>query len=158
MANLGESYNVNDAPEIEYQPIPAGVYTAIIEDSEKKLSKSRNNYLNLKIRIVEGQYKDRYVWDILNLWHSNEKVKNIARGTLGKIQEAVNVPDVSDSSMLHNKPMKVKLAIQPDEGYGPKNTVKGYKPVAGNPAPAPATAPAPQTEQKPWEAADDDDW
>jgi hypothetical protein len=133
MAQLGQSFNANNAPEMpDFSPIPAGVYPAIITDSEVKPSKSGNNYLNLTVTIADGQYKNRLVWDILNLWHPTEKVKNIAVATLGKIQKAVGVIDLQDSSQLHNKPLLVKIAVDPgDEQYGPKNIIKGYKAIGG---------------------------
>lgn len=129
MASLGKVYNREEMPVDDFAPIPAGVYTAIIESDEKKQSKKnpQNSYLNLKVRVVEGRYKNSVIFNMLNLWNDNPKAAKIAEVELGKIMDACKKPAAADSSELHNIPVKVKVAIQPGEnGYNDKNIIKDW--------------------------------
>jgi hypothetical protein len=156
MANLEGFDATTVEPGGSFDPIPAGEYDAIIADSElKKTTKGNGEYLKLKLQVLNGQFQNRIVFDNLNIRNPNEKAQQIARGNLSAICRAVGVLTPKDSSELHNKPLKIKLAIEKDEEYGDKNIVKAYKPRNGNgngstvPA-ASSPSPAPQANAKPW--------
>lgn len=156
MANLEGFDATTVEPGGSFDPIPAGEYDAIIADSElKKTTKGNGEYLKLKLQVLNGQFQNRIVFDNLNIHNPNEKAQQIARGNLSAICRAVGVLTPKDSSELHNKPLKIKLAIEKDEEYGDKNIVKAYKPRNGNgngstvPA-ASSPSPAPQANAKPW--------
>lgn len=156
MANLEGFDATTVEPGGSFDPIPAGEYDAIIADSElKKTTKGDGEYLKLKLQVLNGQFQNRIVFDNLNIRNPNEKAQQIARGNLSAICRAVGVLTPKDSSELHNKPLKIKLAIEKDEKYGDKNIVKAYKPRNGNgngstvPA-ASSPSPAPQANAKPW--------
>ena len=158
MANLGEKFNVNDAPEVSggFEPIPAGVYPAMISGSEVRTSPTSGaEYLNLTYEIIDGPYKGRLIWHILNLWNKNDKAKNIARAELGKIQQATGIDEVQDSAALHNKPHMVKVAIEPGKGgYEPKNKITGWKAISTEFPPKEA---AKADSGKPWEGEKTED-
>ena len=76
-----------DASKIEltnnYELLEDGTYTAIIADSEWKENRAKTGgYLNLKLEIIEGKYKGRVIFDMLNLQNQNPKAVEIAEQTL----------------------------------------------------------------------------
>ena len=101
MAQL-HGFNANNVePTVEFDPIPAGKYLAMITDSEMKPTKSGSgSYLQLAFQILEGEYKGRFVWARLNLDNPNstavqiakaELSANSARGTADTIATAATV-------------------------------------------------------------------
>ena len=147
---------VDPQEERDFSPIPQGDYTAAIVASEMKDTKDfTGQYLELRVQILEGQYKGRLIFSRLNLQNKNPKAVEIARQELSAICRAVGVLRPQDSSDLHDRPMKIGVKIRPGKdkdkdnkvAYGPSNEIKSWKP-AGDPAPAQAPA-APA--KKPWE-------
>ena len=142
-----------------YEPLPAGEYMAMISESSFKHSKGfggqpdtdKPPYLELGITIIDGDYKGRKVVDRLNLNHTNDLTRKIAKGTMAGILDALAMTTINDSSELHGKPMMVKLTIKPGEGqYGPSNNVSGYKPASAVSTLIPSVIGG-GTAKKPWE-------
>jgi hypothetical protein len=146
------SYFQFDATTVEPQkpidntPLPAGVYTAHIIESEVKPLKSGNGTgISLTLEILDKPFAKRRVWTNLNVQHSNAVAQQIGQQQLSSICRAVGVIRMTETSQLHMKPMKVRLKIRKDDQYGDKNEVTGYE-AMGNSAPAmpmPGAAPAP---------------
>ena len=134
-----------DANEVEpskgFEPIPAGKYVAVINDSEEKRNKAgTGTYLQLEFEIIEGDYAGRRLWVRLNLNNQNPEAVRMARADLSAICHAVNVLTPQDSTELHNLPLLVTVKVrQLDDGA--VNDIKGYAPVSratGRQAAAPA--------------------
>jgi hypothetical protein len=130
MSNLGNLgvFNVSEVEEkTAYEPIPVGWYSAFIEDSEMKDTRSGGEYLSLTFIITEGKYQDRKIFLNLNLVNSNEKAVEIARQDLGGICRAIGKEQITDSSELHDQPMDIKVSISPARGqYDAFNSIKSY--------------------------------
>jgi len=145
-----------DAAMIEpsaFEVIPAGEYVVKIEESERKDCKTAGNaMLVLKLVIVDGPYKNRVLFDRLNLWNANETAKKIAWETMAAICHAVGILKPPTVEALHGLPMVAKVIVEDrkDKPGEQSNRIKGYKaraPVAPPPAQAPTTD-APK--QAPW--------
>ncbi len=159
MNNLS-AYNFN-AEEVEpsssFDPIPAGWYTAIINNSEMKATRDGyGEYLSLTLQIIDGQYENRLVFARLNLKNANDKAVDIARKDLAAICRAVGVMSPQASEELHDIPLMIKVKVRPASGeYEASNDIGGYKAVEGanlTPAPktqTPVTPSAPA--KKPWQ-------
>lgn len=133
MADLGITYNVADLPDDTFAPIPAGVYTAMITESEMKDTKANDGskYLRLTVVIQGGEYGGRKVFVNMNLLNKSEKAKAIAQAELKKLCNAVGLSSVSNSTQLHNKRFNVKLSVKAPEGnYKASNEVEDYLPYA----------------------------
>lgn len=144
---MSDISNLNfDASQVEpasFDVIPAGEYEAVIVASEMKPTTTGGEMLVLELQVLNGKYQNRKLWDRLNLVNSNDKAVQIAKGTLSAICRAVGVLTPKDSSELHNKPLSIKVAVQPARGeYGESNTIKSYKPRHTGPAPI-QSAPVP---------------
>jgi len=108
--------------------VPKGEYQVIIVESEKKpTSKGDGSLLNMVLQIVEGPFKNRKLYDRLNLWNKNEQAAKIAQGTLSAICRAVNVLTPHTSEQLHNRTLTAVVDVSEYQG-NLRNEVKGYKP------------------------------
>lgn len=107
--------------------IPAGKYRCVVTDSERKTTKAGDGaYLQLKIQVVEGEHKDRVLFDRLNLWNKNEQASQIAASQLSALCHAMgHLQAVSKSSDLHGKPFTVEVACREYQGRI-TNEIKNY--------------------------------
>lgn len=146
------------APNAPREVIPAGEYVAIIKDSEKKETKAQDgHFIKLTLQVIDGPYKNRSVFDNLNLWNKSDQAVQIAQSTLSAICHAVGVKQPKDSSQLHNKPLCVSVKTRMYNGE-PQNEVVGYKSIAEKgkkpdpPAVAVSTDPMQEAKDKaPWD-------
>jgi hypothetical protein len=118
-------------PMNDFSPIPVGEYIAVITASDMKDTKSGSGkYLQLTYQIVEGEYKNRLIFENINLINSNEVAVQIAQKTLSSICHAVGVLHPQDSVELHDKPLMIKVGIRPASGeYQEQNIVKSRGPL-----------------------------
>jgi hypothetical protein len=140
MAQMGETFDATAvAPAGSFDALPNGKYIAAIIDSEWKATKAGTGHmLRLTLEVLDGEYKGRKFWDQLNLQNPNQTAVEIAQRTLSAICHATGVLQLKDSSQLHNIPMLVKVTVSQQDGYEPRNEVKGYAAVAGASLTAPA--------------------
>ncbi|RMF93598.1 MAG: DUF669 domain-containing protein [Planctomycetota bacterium] len=128
MADL-QGFDANHVePTADFEPIPAGTYTAVITDSEMKPTKAgTGRYLQLAFQIIEGPHTHRVLWTRLNLENPNATAVKIARGELSAICRAVGVLQPRDSVELHNLPLVIKVRCKRRADTGEiVNEVKGY--------------------------------
>lgn len=148
MANLN-GFNAHEVePSAAFDPLPAGKYLAAITASEIKPTKNGDgSYLQLEFTILDGEFKDRKVWDRLCITHPNATTVKIARGNLSAICRATSVMQPRDSVELHNIPILITVKCKKRQDTGDlTNEVKGYEPkaaVAGQPQQAPAASTTP---------------
>ncbi|NUN15569.1 MAG: DUF669 domain-containing protein [Myxococcales bacterium] len=145
MASL--NFNANDVePASDFEPIPAGKYLAMITDSEMKPTKNgTGHYLQLTFQILDGPYKNRFVWARLNLDNANATAVKIAHGELSALCRAVGVMAPKDSVELHNLPLVITVKCKTRKDSGEVgNEVKGFaKKETANGVPAQAAANTP---------------
>jgi len=135
-------------PKKAFEVMPAGTYTAVIIESDMASTKAgTGEYLKLVFEVIDGEHKGRKLYANLNLDNPNQTAVSIARAELSAICRAVGVGSLSDSSMLHDKPMAVKLGVEKDKNTGEmQNRIKDYA-KAGSAPTAPAANAA---TDKPW--------
>jgi hypothetical protein len=140
MAQLGATFDPNSVPPAEaMEVLPPGNYRAHIVNSDMRSTKDGNGqYLWLELAIIDGMYANRRVFDRLNLVNANQQAVEIAQRTLSAICHAVGQASVSDSEVLHHRPLTIKVSVRPAAGqYSAQNEVKSY--MKDGPA-SPATA------------------
>ncbi len=128
MPNLN-GFNANEVePTTSFEALPAGKYLAAITESEMKATKSgTGSYLQLTFTILEGKYKNRIIWDRLNLTNPNATAVKIARSELSAICHAVGQMQPRDSVELHNLPLVITVKVKKREDTGElTNEIKGY--------------------------------
>ena len=121
------------APRQAMDPIPSGWYRAIIEESKSEpTSKPGGMMLALTLKIIDGEFANRKVFDRLNLQNENPTTVQIAYETLSQICHSTGVIQCQDSQQLHNIPLLVKVKLRPagpgadGKHYDASNEVKGY--------------------------------
>lgn len=157
-----------NAGKSDFDPIPAGTYTAEITRSEIKENNSGSgNRLSLGLKIIDGEYAGRMIFQDITLRNQNPVAQQIGRKQMAQLVGACGRSSVQDSSDLHGIPMEIKVAIRIDKTgqYDPSNEVKKFAAVAnqrpafsaqpqitaqGQPTSAQQPA-APQSELPPWQ-------
>ena len=128
MADL-RGFDANQVePSADFEPIPAGKYEAVITESEMKPTKAgTGHYLQLTFQVIEGEFKNRFLWARLNLDNPNATAVQIARAELSAICRAVGVMSPNDSTELHNLPLVISVKCKKREDTGEiTNEIKGY--------------------------------
>jgi hypothetical protein len=159
MAFLQETFDVNELPQgnSNYDPLPAGWYTATITQAELKETKAGNGqYIKLRYDITGPSHQGRVVFGNLNIKNPNPKAEEIGRQQLGEIMRAIGLAKVTDTDQLIGGQISIKLEVKNDAQYGASNEVKAFKSVSGSVAPAAspaspaAAAPAAGKAAPPW--------
>ena len=167
------SFNANEfAPVGEFTPLPVGKYTVIISASERKATKVvpkpgevQGQYMQYTYTVIgEGEFKNRKLFDRLNLVNANPTAVEIAKGKQSAICRAVGIMVPKVTEELHNIPFVVSVIIRPEsEGFKATNEVNGYERVDGvkltdvgdmpakGGAPAAAGAAEAPAGKRPWE-------
>lgn len=138
MANLGQEFDVNSLPvsENNFDPLPAGWYEVNITGAELKDTKDgAGNYINVKYSVTGPSHQGRVVFGMLNLKNKNPKAEEIGRQQLGELMRACGISRVTDSDQLIGGRCAIKLTVDTQEGYEPRNNVKGFKAITGSTAP-----------------------
>ncbi len=138
MANLNGFDATTVEPVNDFDPIPAGKYVALITASQFKENKNKTGqYLELTFQVIEGEYKNRFLWARLCLSHPNQTTAKIARGHLAAICKAVGVLTPGDSAELHNLPLVIKVTVKKRTDTGElTNEIKGFSQRESASAPA----------------------
>jgi len=139
MAELNYTVDMDDAEEQNFEPIPAGDYTAcIVESSMNETKSGTGEYLKLKYQILEGKYKNRILYEILNLINNNKDTESYARRTLNAIGAEFGFSFIDDSEQLHDKPMIIKVVQKNSDQYGVQNVIKNHSAIDGGSRETPA--------------------
>lgn len=158
MARLSESIVESDLPKSDrnFEPLPAGWYTATITEAELKETNARTgNYIKVRYDIVGPTHQGRVVFGNFNMKNPNPKAEEIGRQQLGDLMRAIGLPRVDDTDQLVGKTCNIKLTVKPAEGqYDANNEVKGWKALDGSTMPAAAKTgtPAKTSAAPPWAA------
>lgn len=119
------------SPQEVFEPIPAGWYNAIIDESDVKPTKDgQGNFLQIRFNIVDGQYAGRKVFTRLNIRNANPVTQEIAYKSLSAICHSVGLIQVADSTQLHGRPLKIRVKVKAASGeFEASNEISGYKNV-----------------------------
>ena len=135
---LDTPINVADLPEGqgEFQPLPAGWYTANITDAEVKDTKAgTGQYIKCRYDITGPSHEGRVVFGNLNIRNPNPKAEEIGRQQLGDLMRAIGLSSVTDTDQLIGGRCQIKLKVRKSEEYGDSNDVQAWKAAEGAPMP-----------------------
>jgi len=116
------------APSVPYETLPAGKYLVEITDTELKPTKAgTGEMLQIEFTVIDGEFKNRKVWDRLCLRHPNRDTVKIAEANLSAICHAVGVMRPGESIELHHIPLVIAVKCKTDDSTGEiHNEVKSY--------------------------------
>lgn len=149
MALLNQTYTANDLPQSphgNYDPIPAGMYTATINSVELKDSRSGGQYLNIRYDITGPSHQGRVLFGMLNIRNPNPRAEEIGLQQLGELLKAIGLDKLSDTDELIGGQLQVKVDIEKSEQYGEQNRIRSFRPLAN----APASSSTKTTATPPW--------
>ena len=132
MAQLDQSYNSEENNESSgFSVIPEGNYHVMIDKSEWKDTKAgTGKYINFQMKVVDGEYAGRVLFDILNLINPNPVAVDIARKTLNSMCQACGLTNVEDTDELHGIVFEVKVKVEEGTGDNPdRNKIAAYLPA-----------------------------
>jgi hypothetical protein len=160
MASLNETFAAQDMPagNGNFEPLPAGWYTATITGAQLKFTKSgTGEYIAIRYDIKGPTHSGRVVFGNLNIRNQNPKAEEIGRQQFGDLMRSCGLAKVNDTDQLIGNDLQIKLGVERSEQYGDRNDVKGFKPNEGGfkaasaiPAATPAAAAAPAKAAPPW--------
>ena len=145
MALIGEIFDVSNLPSGnsgDFQPLPAGWYTATIGSADVKPTKDgTGQYIAIRYNVTGPTHAGRVVFGNINIRNKSPKAEEIGRQQMGDIMRALGASRISDTDQLVGGSLEIKLAIEKSEQYGESNQIKGFKALPGGFAvPAAATA------------------
>lgn len=160
MAQLSQTFNPSsvEADERSFEPMPPGSYTfEVVESTIKPTKAGTGEYIELTLRVVDGQFENRRLWERINFKNDNAKAQDIGQRQLKALCDACGINGLDDTQQLHGILFSGRVVIEQDKTgqYGPRNTIKSFAPYGAAPAPAaPAPAPraaAPAAGARPWQ-------
>lgn len=139
MAFLNETYDVSTLPKgsNNFEPLPAGWYAASITKAEVCATKDgRGQYIKIRYDITGPTHQGRVMFGNLNIRNASAQAEEIGRQQLGELMRAIGLDRVNDTDQLIGGHLQIKLSVKPaDEKYEAGNEVKGFRAIAGAPAP-----------------------
>jgi hypothetical protein len=153
MAKLNLSLKNVETQTNDFSPIPDGQYTVVVSKAEVKETKAGGAAVNLAYQIVDGDHKNRIVFDFINIDHPTsqdavkiglQRLKTVAFATG---LEADHIADTDD--LIGKNPFGIIVKNEEKNGY--KNTrvsaILRLSPVS---APAPKAETKTMAMSKPW--------
>lgn len=135
MAFLDEEFTLDTLPvgTSNFEPLPAGWYTAAITGAEIKATKAGDGkYIAAKYTITGPSHQGRVVFGNLNIKNASTKTEEIGRQRLGEIMRAIGLAKVTDTDQLIGGNLQIKLEVKTGDYAG--NEIKGYKAIGSAPA------------------------
>lgn len=126
------------------EPVPAGWYATTISGTALKDTKRRDGkILEVEHTISDGPCKGRKLWSRFNVRNPSEEAERIAKEQLSALCHATGVLKFRAHEQLREKRCLVRAVIKVQDGYEPRNEVKGWKEYAATAATAPARPASP---------------
>ena len=157
MALLNHSFVEAELPKSErnFEPLPAGWYTATIGGAEVKATKAgTGEYIAIRYDITGPTHQGRVVFGNLNIKNANPTAEAIGYQQMGELMRAIGLARVDDTDQFIGGQLQIKLDIRKSEQYGDSNDVKGFKSLSGGAMPMAAASAAPKAAAKaspPWQ-------
>jgi hypothetical protein len=149
-ANL-EGYQEQD----DFSPVPPGEYLVKVVDSAVREAKTSSNRLAEFVFEIQGpEYRNRKIWDryVLGNDVAMSRLKTLAKSVGHR-----NPNFIRDTEELHGGVCRVRVKIEEQNGYDPKNVITSFKPAQAptlqpsESIPAEVAAQAQQKKPYPWE-------
>jgi hypothetical protein len=156
MAQLNQPFVESELPKSErnFDPLPAGWYSATIGGAEVKATKAgTGEYIAVRYDITGPSHQGRVVFGNLNIKNANPTAEAIGYQQMGELMRAIGLPRIDDTDQLVGGQLQIKLDVRKSEQYGDSNDVKAFKSLAGGSMPMAAASAAPKAAAKaapPW--------
>ncbi len=137
MAQLGQTFRSEDAPEDTFELVPARTQALmqVIGSDVVSTKDGRGTILKLQVEIMSGPYERRQIWENLNISNPNATAQGIAQRALANLLTAVGLSVIDNTEELHFKPFLGTVGVREDKSgqYRPQNSIAKYQPANGTP-------------------------
>jgi len=147
-------------PQRDFEVIPPCKPVCMIEKAEVKATKKgTGHYVKLEMKILEGPYTGRKLFDQINIDNPDSQCVEIGLRVLSALGRAAKTGPINDTAQLLGKVVVPHVFVKNDPTYGAQNAIRTYSApdeiqgqasglpspasLPTSPAPAPAAAPAP---------------
>lgn len=115
-----------------FDPLPNGDYVVVLISADPIERVNRNGdlqeYIGLRYQVQGGEYNGRLLYNDLLVGGANsEKAREFSYRQIREIGWAIDVPYVSNTNELLNRPFIVEVVVTERVGYSPRNEVKRAK-------------------------------
>lgn len=126
------NFNPDEHEENKYQGLQPGEYLAAITESDLMENKNKNGTnLVLKFQVIDGPCTGQVITQNLAVKNPNPMTEKIANGNLKSLCSVLGLGQISDTVLLHNKPLIIKVGKQKK---APEYTeIKSYHPYVSQP-------------------------
>lgn len=126
-AIFGDGFDSHSVePQKEFVVVPPGQYPVIIEKAEVKVTKRGDgHYIKLEMCILDGAYKNRKLWDQINIDNPSTQCVEIGLSVLAALGQALDIAKITDTAQLVNGVVVAHAQVK-----GDYNSVRTYSSVA----------------------------
>jgi uncharacterized protein DUF669 len=139
---LDEAFDPEKEEGSSFDLLPPGKYPAEIEDARVVVTKNGNGQMvNLRWKIVEGEYENRTVFQSILIQHTSADAQKFGRQKFKDVAVACGITDaITDLDVLKYKACTIHVGIEKDKNgeYPDKNRVtrvSKYTPGNGSQVP-----------------------
>jgi hypothetical protein len=111
--------------------LPAGWYKVAVDQADMKpTSAGTGSYLNTRFTVLDGAHRNAKFYHRFNMTNPNALAVDIGLKQLSALCHAVQMPQVQDTAMLHNRPLFVKIKIgAATGGYEASNEITAFRDI-----------------------------
>ena len=151
MSSLQELFGIpfdthSVAPAEDFVAVPPDKYPVVVEKAEVKTTKKGDgHYIELTLTILDGQYKNRKVWDRINIHNPNAQCVEIGLRSLAALGQAIGLASISATEQLINQVCIAHVKVKDGS-----NEVRTYSAVQGYVSPSQPVTQAAPVQQPPF--------
>ena len=156
--------NTEELPTTDFQPVPEGRYKVIateITDEQKDTGKGEVHEIVFRFEVVEpSAHAGRLIWQRWPVKSWSEKAEAFGRRMLLSFAKALGLDELKTTEPLENKPVVVRVGIDPERTVGDKTYKARNKVVAFMPPNTPLSENGggkPAAAKKPVKLVEDED-
>lgn len=138
-------------PQKDFEVIPPGEHLCLIDRAEVKITKKGDgHYIELEMTIQGEEYKNRKLWDRINIDNPNSECVRIGLEHLAALGQAIRINELSDSAQLVGHPVIAHVKVRNEQNEirtysAPEQLFSFYSPSSVQPQ---QTAPPEQPEYR----------
>jgi hypothetical protein len=123
---FGGAFNTSSVPPADpFDALPPGNYYVTVEKAEVKATKAGNgHYIKLQLSVLDAQYKNRKLFDNINIDNPNKDCVEIGLRQLASLGIALGMGSIADTDQLLGYHCIAKVAVK--DGA---NVVKAYSAI-----------------------------
>ena len=138
-------------PQGDFPVLPPGNYPVLIENAEVKATKKGDgHYIKLTMSVVDGPYKNRKLWDQINIQNPGQQCVEIGLRCLAALGQAIGLASINATEQLLDQVCIAHVKVK--DGQNQIRTYSALTPAAVPNIPQVPLVMQPPTAQQPPQA------